>query len=228
MKNLIYTICDNNYKQLLHLWLHGIKKYNSDVDILIICPENLDIDDNVLTHRVLNFDYKYSAKFLIGQYKNIKDYKNILYLDLDIVCKNSLSPVFSIIENNNKVINGVIEKASLKNSDHFHRYSDAYTYLIKDNWLAFNAGTFGFSINIVEVFKEYLDYTSEHLDKLCDQPIFNMFFNGNNLIVPTLSDYVYLHNYSINTKSIEEYPLIHFLGDYGNAQIKINNIKSYV
>jgi lipopolysaccharide biosynthesis glycosyltransferase len=227
MKNLVYTICDNNYKQLFNIWLNSLNKYNS-YDVLVICPSDFETDKNVLTHRVPNFDYKYSAKFLIGQYARIKDYKNILYLDLDIICQQSLIPVFDVIEKHDTLISGVKEKNCLKSSDHFHRYDARHSDAIKDDWIAFNAGTFGFNINIIEVFNEYLIYTQQNLDKLCDQPIFNMFFNRNNLIVPTLSDYVYLDNCHVNTKSMHEYALIHFLGCYGDAQNKINRINSHV
>jgi hypothetical protein len=126
------------------------------------------------------------------------------------------------------IIHGVKEKVSLLQSDYFHRFSDLSGYNIDDSDFAYNAGTFGFNKNMRKIFIDFIDFTNNNKNQHCDQPIFNVFFNHRKIIQPTLSEFVFLENYSININPIEKCNLVHFLGNYGNIHNKITRIKNYV
>jgi lipopolysaccharide biosynthesis glycosyltransferase len=173
------------------------------------------------------FDYRYVSKFVINNFSNIDQYDNFLFLDLDIICNANLDKVFETI-NNSDIVHGVKEKECLLKSDHFHKFDDLSSYNINDSDLAYNAGTFGFNKNLRKIFINFIDFINQNKNQYCDQPIFNVYFNHHKLIQPTLSEFVFLENYSININPIEKCNLVHFLGNYGNIHNKITRIKNYV
>jgi lipopolysaccharide biosynthesis glycosyltransferase len=226
MKSLIYTICDNTYLEVLNIWKENIQKYN-DTDILVICPKSFVCPDDLATHRLDNFEYKYTAKFSINDFNNVSEYDNFLYLDLDILCLKQIDHIFEKIDNNKNIIHGVKEGHSLRHSGPFHRFMEIDPETIDEKYAIYNAGTFGFNKNMLPIFLEYLQYTNQHLNSLCDQPIFNMFFNQKELIQPTLWDDVYLIDFGVNQHPMNQYPLIHFVGAYGDPNYKLGWMRNF-
>jgi lipopolysaccharide biosynthesis glycosyltransferase len=219
-KNLIYYICDNAYKDILQINLKCFNKNNNkDIDTCCIVPKGFQFLENDLkpTHiiEVDNFDFKYTAKFIINKLNLASNYENFLYLDVDAIPVKSLESVFECIENQKNIIHGVKEVDCLNTNIGYFKFSDTnYDLSIK----GFNAGTFGFNKINLNSFNILLEYINSVKNKaVCDQPIFNEFFSSLNLIQPTLSDFVYLKNIggawdSINKISIKDSSIIHFLG----------------
>jgi lipopolysaccharide biosynthesis glycosyltransferase len=229
MKNLIYTICDNNYKDLLPFWINSIRTYN-DVDLLVISSPNFSSSDLTYIHHVDHqFDYKYTSKFLINRVSDISDYDNFLFLDLDIICKSNLDDLFIKISSDIDKIHGVKETESLILSDKFHRFDNINQFYITDDDIGYNAGTFGFNKNLLNVFDQFLQFINNNKSyAYCDQPAFNMFFNDRKLLLPSLSEFVYLDGHEVNSTNAESCRLFHFLGCYGDIGNKIKRIECYV
>ena len=229
VSNLVYYICDNNYSDVLEINLKHLYQHNN-VDTCCIAPHGFIPEAKYAPthiHYVDDFDYKYTAKFIIGDWDKIYNYENILYLDVDAIPKKDLGEIFETIQNQNDIIHGVVEKISLNNSDSYHKFSNDH---YPDNTFAYNAGTFGFNIKMLNIFKDYLLFTSEikNIAEL-DQPIFNEFFNKIKLIQPTLSKFVHLYNMNdiykdINQTSLDSASIVHFLGNaYSGKNINIIN-----
>jgi lipopolysaccharide biosynthesis glycosyltransferase len=214
--NLVYYICDDYYKDVLSVNLKHLYKHN-DVDTCCIAPRGFKPNKkHSPTHiyYVDNFDYKYTAKFIISEWNKISNYENILYLDTDAIPCKPLHDVFNTIQEQNNVMHGVLEKLSLNKSDLYHKFShDIYP----DNTHAYNAGTFGFNIKLLPILNEYIQYTNEVRGKaILDQPIFNEFFNKKKIIYPTLSKFTYLFNdiyKDINNTPLSLASIVHFLGN---------------
>ncbi len=227
MKNLLYTICDEEYIPLLNRWIENMREHTS-AEICIITPNNLSYNSLyfVNQHRVDNFDFKFTGKFDIITYQNINHYNNILFLDLDILAKKNFDHIFTKINSNLKVIHSVREIPSILDAQEFHR-CNVGTCIYPD--YGYNAGTFGFNISLLPMIQKFYEFIINNKHKaICDQPLFNMFFNEKRQLDGSLSDDVFLDGYSINEKKINHYPLIHFLGSYGDINNKLNRINNYV
>jgi lipopolysaccharide biosynthesis glycosyltransferase len=232
MKNLIYTNCTDNYKEVLNLWANSLNHYNN-IDLLVLCPENFECDSRFLKHPIKNFNHSYTGRFFIHEYEKINDYDNILYLDLDILCLKPLEELFKTIDRNKDIIHGVKEGEYLKYTGPFHRFMNVDQNSISEKIHAYNSGTFGFNRNMLSVFPEFIKFVEKELETnshdpfFSDQPFFNMFFANKELLKPTLWEYVFLIDFGINAHPVEECNLIHFVGSYGDPNYKLNLMRDY-
>jgi lipopolysaccharide biosynthesis glycosyltransferase len=167
-------------------------------------------------YEVDNFDYMFTAKYIINKWDRVSSYDNFLYLDVDAIPVKSLDLIFSTIQEQKFNIHCVKEKNSLNTSDLYHKFSNT-SY--DSNIPAFNSGTFGFNKECLEVFNEYISYTNAYRQyAIMDQSVFNEFFANKNLTLPTLSKFTYLYNdrdiyKDINQTTLREASVVHFLGN---------------
>jgi len=243
MKNLIYFIVNDNYKSILQYTLSSLRKHIKDtnIDVCCIVPENNSITNERYLYaldeiyEINPFDYRYTAKFLIGEWPKHELYENFLYLDTDAIPVKDVSTVFQEINNSPDFVHGVIEAPCLNKESHYHRFSEI---IFPENAPAYNAGTFGFNKKLIPKFKSFVEYINTNRSKAyLDQSLFNEFFTIENCFQPTLSKYTFLFNQddiykNINKITMQDATIIHFLGNaYGGKntitidnQLKQNNI----
>jgi hypothetical protein len=184
--------------------------FNLDAESFI-CPE---------------FDPFYTAKYSIVNWKLFDHYDNFLYLDSDAFVIKPLSNVFDTINSNKNFIHGVRERFSINEKD---RFMPEFFRLFEKQCMegpAFNAGTFGFSKNQKSALEDLLKYIERFKTfkdiKTSEQPFFNEFLAcDKNLLIPTLSKYVYLYGVkiphlwrNINLTSLQESSIVHIAGRY--------------
>jgi hypothetical protein len=241
MKNLIYYIVNDNYKNILQynlLHLHKNLK-NENIDICCIVPQNSSITKEHYSldgvYEIEPFDYRYTAKFLIDGWDKHTEYENFLYLDVDAIPVKDVSLIFEEINNSPDYVHGVIESFCLNKESNYHRFSDT---VFDNSAPAYNAGTFGFNKKLIPKFKSFVEYININKSKAyLDQSLFNEFFTQENCFIPTLSKYTFLFNKDniykdINKVTIQDATIIHFLGNAYSGknvttidnQLKTNNI----
>lgn len=242
VKNLLYLICDNNYRDLLLYNLDNFLINASDgVDVCIICPEDFFIpthylEKNIFLFKQKDFDHKHTAKFIIHKFDDITKYQNILYIDCDAIIIKNVDKIFECIGVNNSIINGVqeIDDFCTRENDPYFRFSSkSFSSQIE----GFNCGTFGFNIKMLDKIHDLFNFCNINKNlSLCDQPLYNEFLINSRLIKNTLSPFVFLQSTSsyynkINHCDVLNATIIHFLGNaYGGKDINyiqtfINNLK---
>lgn len=185
--------------------------------------------------RVFNYslqvdDFSFKSKYSINSWSNIKYYDNILYLDCDVLCLNSVDKVFDAIENNKDFLNGVIEHICFNESGHYYRFKDIK---YDEKTPAYNAGSFGFNKKLLYQFDLFLDFiTLNSQYVLTEQPLFNEFFISKNLLSSDISSFVYLdcdceNHLNINSsKKVKDITFLHALGGYENVEKKFVKMKN--
>jgi len=224
MKNLVYYAFDESYLECFKHNLKLLRKYNPEIDVCCITPVefNLDAESFICPE----FDPFYTAKYSIVNWKLFDHYDNFLYLDSDAFVIKPLSNVFDTINSNKNFIHGVRERFSINEKD---RFMPEFFRLFEKQCMegpAFNAGTFGFSKNQKSALEDLLKYIERFKTfkdiKTSEQPFFNEFLAcDKNLLIPTLSKYVYLYGVkiphlwrNINLTSLQESSIVHIAGRY--------------
>ena len=136
MKNCIF-ICifnDINYVKMFYILLDSIYKYanlNDDIDILIYTSSEfmtLIKENNLYIDKIkfeINDNYNSifkacQARLDLFNLQSIHNYKNILYLDTDIIVINDLNKLFTIINDN---ILYVLKEGRIDNKNNYWGYS---------------------------------------------------------------------------------------------------------
>ena len=230
-KNVIYFSINKNYLECLTYNLNCLKKITKNYDICCIIPQELNLQlTEIKKHCLLDVFDLYSSRFLIYKWEEFNRYDNFLYLDADAILLKSPDEIFKIIESQPDFIHGVKEKHDISClKDPFFRFTDNKI----ENAIGYNSGTFGFNKKISYIFPEFVEYINLNKEKaLNDQPLYNEFFNIKKNILPTLSKFVYFKdpiNYydknNINIICKSDATIIHFLGNYGNLNYKLEKIK---
>lgn len=223
MVNLVYTIANEKYKEVVNLCCKSIRRY-SNIDFCYISSFDLNIE-GAMNFAMENFDYKFLSKFMIHKWCNFDKYDNFLFVDSDMICCKNTDIMFEVISQNHNIIHGVKEKSSLQNSGVWFRFSEK---VFSENQIGYNSGTFGFNKNMVKLFDELKTYIEKNKHAaICDQPLFNEFFVEKGMVSDSLSPYVYLvgdRYKDINTGK-NDVVLKHYLGDYGNNGVKLEKMK---
>jgi lipopolysaccharide biosynthesis glycosyltransferase len=230
-KNLLYFSIDKNYIELLKYNLDLLKNKLENFDICCIIPQDLNFYIPDVKKYIIydNFNL-HSSRFLITSWEDYEKYENFLYLDADALVLKSIGKIFELIQINPDFIHGVKELNDISSTkDPFFRFTDN----IIPNAIGYNSGTFGFNKKMKNIFLEFVEYINLNKNKaLNDQPLYNEFFNSKKIILPTLSNFVYLEdpinfyeNNKINLMHKNDATIIHFLGNYGDNSYKLRKIK---
>jgi len=187
-------------------------------DVLVIADKDLTFTDNETKpdhiHYIDPFDYKYTAKYLINDFKKVKKYDNFLYMDADCMAINKgVQKAFIAASNRKNILHSVKEKDSIDIAVGSHKFSN---FKYPNHVIGYNAGTFSFNKALLPLFKEFLLFIEENKDKaIHDQSLFNEFFIRYGVIEPTLSliTYMTIRSWRVeNMISREEASIIHFFG----------------
>ena len=198
--NLVYYTLgfEIKYLDLLHLSIKSLRKYNTNIDILIICDESI-VDQCTETLKefknvkVVPCTDSVSAmdssmkKLNIFQY-NISKYKRVLFIDSDILVDIDLNGIFSnIVEQ--KLYAGIESFQYDFHTKPWHsllKYTEEDLEFFKTNRIfVFNCGLFGF-LNSDEMkthFSNILDMIETYEGEYYyEQSFMNVYFNKLNLV----------------------------------------------
>jgi lipopolysaccharide biosynthesis glycosyltransferase len=203
-KYLLYTLVTYRtkpYLSMLVLFLESIKQFCTlKFDILIICDENThkemvmlpiikELGNVSYLHVPASKDLHHALlnKCSISQYKNILQYKKVLYSDCDVIVQRDLTDIFQKL-NIQKNMLYAPEEGTLTGK---FWYLDAYkesniNRLTKNGTKSFNSGTFMFIPT--KLFMKHFDnvkHLGEHYkgkgQSFYDQSFLNYYFNTNNI-----------------------------------------------
>lgn len=253
-KNLIYyTVHGQNYVNILDKSLQSIAKTTifQSFDVLIICDshtqsliEGLSVCQlfNLSFHNVPTCIDGVEAsmnKLNIFDYKDIDEYKKIIFLDCDILAIKSVNDLFYHVTDNfviYTVCNPDVNRGSL--FTHYHglnfNASSIHDKSILENIMPFNAGQFAFINNL---------RTREHFSNMryfskvwpakyfFEQSFMNTYCIMAGNTDQSLSAKVSLANFSFKSakkKHTDEHSLIHFIGPALDGVSKLNSINKYI
>ena len=253
-KNLIYysVYFDTGYVDLLELSINSIIKTSIvNFDILIITDKKTkamilkkDFVKKVNLHFLITATPKdgwqaSEQKLSIFNFKKIKNYEKILYLDCDIICTSNISNIFNI-----DLHDGILYTAFDKRHSHYEFHKSPYygfafldSNFIKEvtekHQIPFNAGQFLFK-NCSKMKNSF--YKVNQLigmwvgEYFFEQSFMNYYFCKNNLTnFKSLLSYISVINTDdTEIKDIKKYPLIHFSAPPVNPKKKIDFIKKYL
>jgi lipopolysaccharide biosynthesis glycosyltransferase len=193
MKNLIYYICNNQYKDIAQFNIERVQHLAPNVDTCCIVSNDVVFNDVKPTHTYVidNFDYRYSAKYLICKWDKRDEYENFLYLDTDAIAIKNVQQLFDIIDSDKDKVHGVKEYDNFNSCGEYHRFDNI---IYPGNPVAYNAGTIGFNKKLISIFSLFLEYIELNKTKaLLDQSLFNEFFISKNLLIPSFTNLVHLY-----------------------------------
>jgi predicted O-methyltransferase YrrM len=245
--NCVFTCVFNNeeYINIFYLFLESIFTYgnlNNDTDILVYTstPFMNKIKDSHLYNEKIKFEIndEYNdigkackSRLDLFSFKNIDNYKKILYLDTDIIVKDDMNLLFDIPRED---ILYVVEEGTIDDSENGRFWGkDLFGEEITnyEDKKAFNSGVLLFNNceKIKFLFEKIKEDMTTREDSFYDQPfiVYNAFKYNlyNNKI---------LNKYSINVDINEEHDIFddkilhHFCGAPGRHYKKIEGMKYFL
>lgn len=251
-KNLIYfTVFGNQYINLLNILLKGLLKQEyQDFELLFITDKKTKVF--LLKNRLLKkFKVNYHVvksvkdgvdasiqKIKIFDYKNIKEYKKILFLDLDILIVGNLNKIFE-----QQITPNILYSSIHKFSHDLHRtdYHTVSPYtpnqlakFSEKNIFPFNAGQFVFMNT--QTMQDHFTNIKNFIDiwngkYFFEQSFMNTYFNV--LQISNVFKFVDYFNFiSINSQQVEYVPtqetvFVHYMGSVTDAKSKLAFMKKY-
>lgn len=252
-KNLIYFTFfgDKKYSKLLDLLLQTLKKQNyQNFDLLFIAEKDTAKEINKLKSlEGFNVDYfilpktkdpveASMRKLKIYDYKKIDQYKNILFLDLDIIVIGNLSKIFEERTIPNIFYSGTQRCSHDLHKSVYHRLieynNEELERFAKNDTFAFNAGQFFFK-NTSTMRKHF-----ENINKMAnnwegeyffEQSFLNCYFNvlglSNVFKFKEQFRFVAINEGEMNNVFNSEAVFAHFMGSAADASDKFFFIKKY-
>jgi hypothetical protein len=199
-----YTLgFDIKYLDLLHLSIRSLRKYNINLDVLIICDKSM-LDQCVKTFKefknlkIVSSSDSLSAmnssikKLTIFNY-NILNYKKVLFIDSDILVDINLDDIFKKFEDDTKLYAFAEYKHLGFHNTKYHsllNYTfEDYAFFEKNQIYPFNCGLFGFvnSGKIKQHFSNILKMINTYKGEYWyEQSFMNVYFNKLNLVDTTV------------------------------------------
>lgn len=236
-KYLLYTLVTYRtkpYLTMFSLFLKSIQQFCTlNFDILVICDEEThkhivalpiinELGNISYLHipRPKNLHHALLNKCSIREYKNILEYKKVLYLDCDIIVQRDLSELFKTIKIKKNVLYAPAEGTLTGKFWFLDAYKESNVErLLNQGTKSFNSGTFIFipTSSFLKHFERVKLMGEQYKGKehFYDQSFFNYYFNINNLsstefisdavrIFPEPSNY-YFKKYIIHFAGIGRY-----------------------
>jgi len=246
MKRLIYFTLGNNtsYIKLAKICIDSIYTNGYNEDILFITNLQDDVINEIefrspvyfLKVEESNLMHSSANKLRIFEWVNSKDYSDIIFCDLDMLCVGSMDAIFQAIEPNKICFSSDRPQHLMSGPWHAGKglLNPDETAEIENNQLiGVNAGLFGFKSDLLPQIKLIYDYFLDNLNKMgrcLEQPAINVYCYRHNLLSRSLTklvcqDGMHLKPSDIN---INDYSLIHFQGGPGNQKRKYKKIKTFL
>lgn len=163
-KHLVYFVVggEPGYLNLLRFCMQSVRKFpeNDQYDMMVMCDaeyakhlEGADLPHADLHITPHNKDCIWASmrKTEIFQYKRIRDYDKVLFLDSDIHVNSPLGPVFDVIQSGDKLYTAEQGGFAGHTEHYFSRGDRKYTsdelaHFRANGIKTFNAGQFGFKV----------------------------------------------------------------------------------
>jgi Glycosyl transferase family 8 len=261
-KNLIYFTINYNvdYIDLFFYCLRSIVgKDTPDLfDLLIICPPRFEklINEFIVVHGVdlrgfkLMFHHVPEAvdgvdasmnKLKIYQFKDVDDYRNILFLDVDILAKEPISDLFKLVLEPNKLYSAIHTASAHLHNTKYHRILEYDLHKMNEfrykGIYAFNAGQYLF-VNNAQM-RQHMDNVNWLAsvwpgEYFFEQSYLNHYFNWYGISdIHLLDNYVKfeaVHLWERGDFALRhrlDYSIIHFAGHACDARKKIEYIQHF-
>lgn len=260
-QNLVYTTIgfSKSYAQCIQLFLKSILLYSSlkGIDILIICDEDMFSEVSDIAYSIFDNEYLKNKMFFlvapnsadamkasihklnIFDFPQLEAYKNILFVDVDVLCLHSLDAFFSIMdekitdERKHYLYAHKEKEDPMQNKIPFwsmNNYTDDDMQFFKDNHICpFNAGMFAFRYSLE--MKEHFARVSEMIITspkvfFFEQAYMNVYFNKKNLV---RYDLISNDNYTIfpSLDKLYKDTFVHFCGHPGDGSHKYKIMNQY-
>lgn len=160
-------------------------------------------------------------KLRIGEYEHISKYKNIIYLDLDMLIQNDINTLFDIIPEDKILISneeGLVSHPGRFWGSHLFSPEEKIKYDI-DNINGINSGFFGFKPLLLDHFRVIYSMAINDIDRthqVCEQPVFNRYLIINNLYDGSATNLFLQKGSFVDPREYEEKTVIHFANGVGN------------
>ena len=102
-KIVVVYVCDKYYKRFLNTSINSIKRYNKNVEFVILTTEQFEVPNATVytfVPEVNNFKFRTKDRMHDGVYYKfwlpILPYDKILYIDCDVICQRPLNSLWNI------------------------------------------------------------------------------------------------------------------------------------
>lgn len=102
-KMVVAYVCDEHYKQFLQISINSIKRYNKNVEFVVLSKDSFSIPDAqvyTINPDVSQFKFRKNDRMHDGVYYKfwlpILPYDKIIYIDCDVMCQRPLDSLWSI------------------------------------------------------------------------------------------------------------------------------------
>lgn len=252
-KNLIYfsAFGDKSYLNLLRTLLSTLKKQKyRNFDLLFITDkETCKKIEKIRDLKEFNVNYlirprtddPVSAsmqKLRIYEYKNIDNYANILFLDLDILVVGDLSKIFEERTRPNVFYSGIHRILHRMHTVMFHRLMEYNTSELerfeKNNIFPFNAGQFFFKNT--KTMREHFENINDFVGKwdgefFFEQSFLNCYFNvlglSNVFKFKEQFCFVSINETQTSVQLTPDSVFVHFMGSTADGKDKLLFIKQH-
>ena len=251
-KNLIYfTVFGKKYLGLLNILLKGLLKQEfKDFELLCITDKATKCfltKNKLLKKFKINYHVVPTVKdgvdasmqkIKIFDYKNIIDYKKILFLDLDILVVGNLDKIFNTFVSTNILYSAIHKFSHDLHKTDYHTVSPYTTNQLEKfsekNIYAFNAGQF-LLLN-TQTMQDHFTNIKEFIDiwdgrYFFEQSFMNTYFNV--LQMSNVFKFMDYFNFiSINSRQVDYVPneetvFVHYMGSVTDAKSKNVFMKEY-
>jgi lipopolysaccharide biosynthesis glycosyltransferase len=260
-KNLVYFTINNDYKyiELFIYCLRSVIKNSKelDFDLLVICPEEFEkrinelIKENNISLLGINLHFfrvdmsvdgvqASMNKLLIYKWELIKEYRRVLFLDVDILARSDISELFKLELNPCKLYSTIHNLSQHLHQTVFHKlisYSTDKMTEFRDNSIfAFNAGQFLFvnsDLMLQHFHNVHLISREWSGSYFFEQSFMNHYFNwfciSDAVLLFDKIQFLSVHmgERALTVLNKDAPILMHFAGHACNAEKKIEFIKTF-
>lgn len=220
-KLVVAYVCDSNYIQYLKKSVDSIKRYNKNVEFVVLSKDKFELP-NIKVHTFIpnnsNFKFKKNDRMHDGVYYKfwlpILPYDKILFIDCDVICQRPLDSLWN-------------EKCEFICATESHQYGKVQA---KELGLQKYALT-GMMLMNLKALRE-ANFTERCLNRLQkenpkfhDETIINLEFNDKIKFIDKKYNYCHNRNYDNPIEESDAY-LLHYVGKEKDEMLQLKNFDS--
>ena len=220
-KMVVAYVCDNNYIKFLEKSINSIKRYNKNVEFVVLTKDKFNLPDvkiHTFSPDNSNFKFRINDRMRDGVYYKFwlpeLPYDKILYIDCDVICQRPLDSLWNM-------------QCDFICATESHKYGKVQAQQLKLKKYALT----GMMLMNLKALREQ-NFTKRCLDRLQrenprfhDETIINLEFNDKITFINEKYNYCHNREYDNSIEEADAY-LLHYVGR-GREKEEMLSIKNF-